>query len=59
MRVGQAKKAVQSPVVENVARKMTACQKRKNQDGYVVSVLRFFAGDMAHGWNSKVPAPVR
>lgn len=38
MRVGQAKKAVQSPVVENVARKMTACQKRKNQDGYVVSV---------------------
>lgn len=38
MRAGQEKKAVQSPVVENVARKMTACQKRKKQDGYVVSV---------------------
>ena len=55
----QEKKAVQSPVVGNLARKMIACQKKKTRDEYGVSVLRFFAGDMAHGRNNKVPVPVR
>lgn len=38
---GQEKKAVQSPVVENLARKMIACQKKKTRGEYGVSVLRF------------------
>lgn len=56
---GQEKKAVQSPVVENLARKMIACQKKKTRGEYGVSVLRFFARGKAHGRNNKVPVPVR